>query len=178
MLLPPSVPAGPPAGDLPPFPARSPQTSAPLFTIRIHLVSGRLEVVGPLTHRTTHLFYDAVSTLLRADGDLWVVDVIGLTACDHSGLRGIGAAYRRAVRHDRRMLLLGASPGLRQALTRMRLDHHVLAAAHRSRPVKADLAHGARRPAPDPGRSTRAAGRSPATVRTPRDAPAEAVAGP
>lgn len=179
MLLAPSVPAGPPAGDLPPFPARSHQTSTPSFAIRIDLVSGCLELAGPLTHRTTHLLSDMVSTLVRAgDGGLWVVDVIGLAACDPTDLRAIGPAYRRALRHDGRMLLTGASPALRQALTRSRLDDHVLAAAHRSRLPKADLAHRARRPAPDPGRSTRPPGRWPATVRTPWDALAEAVAGP
>lgn len=42
------------------------------------------------------------------------------------GIRGIGAAYRRALRHDRRTRLIGAPPSLHRELTRPRLDHHLL----------------------------------------------------
>jgi hypothetical protein len=38
----------------------------------------------------------------------------------------IGAAYRRALRHNRRMTLTGAPPLLQQSLARLRLDHHLL----------------------------------------------------
>ena len=45
---------------------------------------------------------------------------------DHTGLRAIGAAYRRLLRHDRRLTLCGASPELQRVLTRLRLGRHLL----------------------------------------------------
>jgi anti-anti-sigma regulatory factor len=55
-----------------------------------------------------------------------VVDATHVTSCDHMGIRGIGVAYRRALRHNRRMRLIGAPPSLHRELTRLRLDHHLL----------------------------------------------------
>lgn len=146
--------------------------------IRIDLVSGRLALSGPLTRRTTHLLYDGVSTLVHADADQWVVDAIGLTECDHSGVRAIGTAYRRALRHGRRMVVTGASPALRRVLTRVRLDEHVLVAAHRSTRPSSGTADDVREPAPDPGRFRPAPGSRPTAVGTPPDAVGVAEVGP
>ncbi|HEY0498888.1 MAG TPA: STAS domain-containing protein, partial [Kutzneria sp.] len=65
--------------------------------------------------------HDAVSALLLTDHQHWAVDVTGLTVGDAAGMRTISGAYRRLLRHGRRMTLCGASPTLRQALTRLRL---------------------------------------------------------
>jgi anti-anti-sigma regulatory factor len=108
-------------------PPRSPAEAPPGFTARIDLVRGRVTVVGGLHRGTAHLLHDAVSTLLHSARRLWIIDVSHLTVGDHDGLRAIGNAYRRAIRHDRRMTLLGASPALRAALARLRLDRHVVA---------------------------------------------------
>ncbi|MGY1592050.1 STAS domain-containing protein [Geodermatophilus sp. SYSU D00708] len=67
-----------------------------------------------------------VSALLGSGQPRWTVEVTELVV-DHAGLRAIGRAHRRALRHDRRITLRGASPALRGALSRSHLDHHVLA---------------------------------------------------
>jgi anti-anti-sigma regulatory factor len=104
-----------------------PQDGASSFFVRIDFGGGRLEVSGRLDHRTAHVFFDAIRTLLSSDGDAWTVDVVGLTDCDPTGLRAIGAGYRLALRHGRRLTLVGAPSWLRHALARLRLDHHLLA---------------------------------------------------
>lgn len=48
----------------------------------------------------------------------WTVDVTELIVRDRGSLRTLTAAYRRLLRHGRRMTLEGAAPELRQALTR------------------------------------------------------------
>ncbi len=96
------------------------------FQVRIDLIGGHLDLAGHLDRRTVHLLHDAISTLLLTDGDTWVVDASHVTACDPVGIRGLGTAYRRALRHDRRLRLTGAPPFLHQELIRLRLDHHLL----------------------------------------------------
>jgi len=96
------------------------------FLVRLDLVDGRLELTGRLDHRTVHLVSDAITALLRTGAERWVVDVAGLTGCDHTGLRAIGATYRRALRHDRQLTLIGASHALAVALGRLRLNNHLL----------------------------------------------------
>ena len=105
--------------------------------VGVDLVGARLSVTGRLDRRTAHLLHDAVSALLFADHEHWVVDVTGLTVGDAATVRTISGAYRRLLRHGRRMTLLGASPALRQALTRLRLDPHLLNQAT-DRPTGAD----------------------------------------
>jgi anti-anti-sigma regulatory factor len=83
-------------------------------------------LAGQLDHGTAHLFQEAISALLRADHETWVVDTSGLIRYDQIGVRAIGAAYRRALRHNRRMTLAGAPPPRQRSLRRLRLDHHVL----------------------------------------------------
>jgi anti-anti-sigma regulatory factor len=107
---------------------RRPQDDASSFFVRIDFVGARLEVGGRLFHRTTHVFTDAARTLVSTDADSWVIDVVGLTDCDLTGLRAIGAAYRLALRHGRQLTLVGAPTWLRRALAGLHLDHHVLAA--------------------------------------------------
>ncbi|MGK5113927.1 STAS domain-containing protein [Geodermatophilus sp. CPCC 205506] len=102
----------------------------------VDLVTGRLTLTGRLDVRTTHLLYDAVSALLRADHPGWTLDVGGLTDVDDAGLRALLVAYRRALRHGRRITVVGASPSLQYALTLLRLDRHVLPAE--GAPVPAD----------------------------------------
>jgi len=103
-----------------------PPQGRPPFRIRVDLTVGRLFLAGPLDHSTVHLLHDAISTLLLSDGDVWVVDASRVTTCDRAGIRAIGSAYRRALRHHRRMQLIGTSPSLQCGLTRVRPDHHLL----------------------------------------------------
>ncbi len=113
MSLPPSSPAGAP-------PHR------PSLLVEVDVASGRLRVTGRLDSRTVRVLHSAVSDLLLTEQRRWVVDVAALTVADHTGLRAIGAAYRRLLRHDRRLTLCGASPDLQRVLTRLRLGRHVL----------------------------------------------------
>ena len=96
------------------------------FQVRIDLVGCRLHLAGHLDRRTVHLLHDAISTLLLTDGAIWAVDATHVTACDRAGIRGLGTAYRRALRHDRRLRLTGAPPFLRRELIRLHVDHHLL----------------------------------------------------
>ena len=107
----------------------------PSLTLTVDLAAGRLRVTGLLDDRTTLRLYDAVSALLRADQPEWTLDVTGLTVADHAGLRAIADTYRRALRHHHRITLHGAAPALQHALTRLRLDRHVLPGAHQPRPA-------------------------------------------
>ena len=94
------------------FPGSLPQLASsqldPPFTARIDLVDGRAELTGALDHRTAHLIGDATTALVRTSSPWWVLDVAGLTGCDHAGLRAIGAAYRKAVCHGRQLTVIGA----------------------------------------------------------------------
>jgi anti-anti-sigma factor len=98
------------------------------FAVHIDLSTGTITLAGRLDGRSAHLLYDAVSAMLHSDSARrsWTVDVAELSVADHAGLRAIGRAYRRALRHDRRITLHGASPALQSALTRVHLVHHVL----------------------------------------------------
>jgi anti-anti-sigma regulatory factor len=100
--------------------------SGPSFTVHVDLVDGRIQLAGLLDRGTAHLFQEAISALLLGDHDPCVVDTTGLIGCDQIGVRAIGAAYRRALRHNRRMTLTGAPPLLQQSLARLRLDRHLL----------------------------------------------------
>jgi anti-anti-sigma factor len=110
-----------------PLPDR-PQKAGPSLIVRIDFVRARLELTGQLDRHTAHVLHDAVSTLLQTDNDRWIMNAAGLTGFDPTGLRTIGTTYRRALRHRRRLTLVGPSPLLQAALARLRLDHHVLAA--------------------------------------------------
>ncbi len=107
----------------------SPAASVPgddPILVRLDLMAARLELVGQLDRRTAHLLHDAISALLQTDRPLWTVDVAGLTVADHTGLRAVETAYRRALVHGRALTLLGASPALHRALTWLNLDHRAL----------------------------------------------------
>jgi anti-anti-sigma regulatory factor len=82
-----------------------------------------MTLAGRLDGRSAHLHYDAVSAMLHSERArrIWTVHVAELSVADHAGLRAIGRAYRRALRHDRRITLRGASPALQSALTRVHL---------------------------------------------------------
>src|SRR3982751_6937372 len=105
-----------------------PLKAGPAVLVRIDFVRARLELSGRLDRHTAHVLHDAISTLLQTDTDRWIINVAGLTGFDPTGLRTIGATYRRALRHRRQLTLVGTPPVLQAALGRLRLDHHVLAA--------------------------------------------------
>jgi anti-sigma B factor antagonist len=109
----------------------------PTFAVRIEPRAGTLRLTGRLERSTTHLFMDAVSALLYAGCPSWVVDLSDLTDCDATGLRAICVSYRRALRHDRRMRLVGTPPALRAALRRLHLDTHLLLEDTHPEPVSA-----------------------------------------
>ena len=73
--------------------------SGPSFTVHVDLLDGRIRLAGLLDRGTVHLFQEAISALLLGDHDTCVVDTTGLIGCDQIGVRAIGAAYRRALRH-------------------------------------------------------------------------------
>jgi len=94
--------------------------------VEVDVPTGRLRVAGRLDSRTVRVLHTAVSALLLTEQRHWVLDVAALTVADHTGLRAIGAAYRRLLRHDRRLTLCGASPELQRVLTRLHLGRHIL----------------------------------------------------
>lgn len=98
----------------------------PSLLVEVDVAGGRLRLTGRLDARTARTLHAAVSGLLLTEQRRWVLDVATLTVTDHTGLRAIGAAYRRLLRHDRRLTLCGASPDLQRVLTRLRLGRHVL----------------------------------------------------
>jgi anti-anti-sigma regulatory factor len=103
--------------------------------LHLDLQTGRVTAIGRLDGRSAPLLHDAVSVLLGTEQPTLTVDVGGMEVADHAALRAIGDAYRRAVRHGRRITLHGASPQLRSALTRLHLGHHLL---HEDAPPNTD----------------------------------------
>ena len=106
---------------LPPLPP-----AGALLLIDIDVAAGRLTATGRLDSRTVRALHSAVSALLLTEQRRWILDVAAVTVTDHTGLRAIGATYRRLLRHDRRLTLCGASPELQRVLTRLRLGRHLL----------------------------------------------------
>jgi anti-anti-sigma regulatory factor len=109
--------------------------SDPSFTVHVDLPGGRIRLTGLLDRGTVHLFHDAISALLLGHHDTWLVDTADLTGCDHMGVRAIVAAYRRALRHHRRMTVTGAPPALQRSLERLRLNHHIIDGGSRTSTV-------------------------------------------
>lgn len=111
-----------------PSPVASPSVARgrPQFAVHLDVRRAHLELRGELGRHTTHLLHDAVSALLLTAGPDWRLDVSGLIRCDQAGLRALGSTYRRGLRHGRRVTLLGTPPWLREALIRLRLDHHLI----------------------------------------------------
>jgi anti-anti-sigma regulatory factor len=109
-----------------PSTARPRQAGPPSLAVQVDLATGRLTATGRLERHTTHLLADAVTTLLLAGPRQWQLDLAAVTAVDTAGLRSLGAAYRRAVRHDRQLTVHRPAPELQRALRRLRLDRHVL----------------------------------------------------
>lgn len=106
---------------------RRPRHSGPsVFNVDLDLPTGRMTAIGRLDGRSAPLLHDAVSVLLGTEQATLTIDVSGMEVADHAGLRAIGDAYRRAMRHGRRITLRGASPQLRSALTQLRLGPHLL----------------------------------------------------
>ncbi|MGY1781976.1 STAS domain-containing protein [Geodermatophilus sp. SYSU D01036] len=103
------------------------EAGLPSLAVQVDLVAGRLSVAGRLGRRSTHLLAAAVTTLLVAGPQQWHLDLAAVTAVDTASLRALGAAYRRAVRHDRRLIVHRPAPDVERALRRLCLDRHVLA---------------------------------------------------
>lgn len=101
------------------------------FSLCIDVTDGRIQVAGPLDHRTAGLVQNAFAALRHCPRQRWLLDLAGLTSCDRTGLRAIGACYRRAARHGRRLSITSAPPALRAGLTRLRLSEHLLARAEK-----------------------------------------------
>jgi anti-anti-sigma regulatory factor len=115
VALHPVLPTGPQPGDVPELSAH------------LDLVTGRVELVGRLDRATAHLLHDAVSALLVTTCAQWTIDVNRATVGDHHGLRAIAAAYRRAGRHHRQLVLLGASATVRRAALQLGGSEHAVA---------------------------------------------------
>ncbi|MGY1833125.1 STAS domain-containing protein [Geodermatophilus sp. SYSU D01180] len=107
--------------------ARLHRAGLPSLAVQVDLVTGRLSLAGRLERRSTHLLATAVTALLVAGPRQWHLDLAAVTAVDTVGLRALGTTYRRAVRHDRQLIVHRPVPDLQQALRRLRLDRHVLA---------------------------------------------------
>jgi anti-anti-sigma regulatory factor len=90
------------------------------------IVGDRLTLSGRLDGRSASVLHDAVSSLLRTGQTRWTLEATELVVADHSGLRALVGCYQRALEHDCRITVHGASPGLRHALERLRLDVHLL----------------------------------------------------
>lgn len=127
-------------------------------------------MAGRLGRRTAHLVHDAITVVPQSDRIRWLVDVTGLTA-DQTGLRVLGGAYRRLLRGGRQMVLLGASPQLRQILRRLRLAEHASRAAATRRPEPRPLRMRERHGEPAKARPTRAYGTVAPAGPAPRRAP-------
>ncbi len=112
----------PPGGALP-----DPRAS---LLVEVDVAGGRLCAAGRLDSRSIRTLHTVVSGLLLSEQRHWVLDVTALTVTDHTGLRAIGAAYRRMLRHGRRLTIRGASPDLQRVLTRLHLGRHVLDDGH------------------------------------------------
>ncbi len=110
------------------FPAGSRSDDVPELFAHLDLVTGRVALVGRLDRATAHQQHDAVSALLVADCAHWTVDVTRATVGDHHGLRALAVAYRRADRHHRPLVLLGASPTVARAALQLGGSEHAVAA--------------------------------------------------
>jgi anti-anti-sigma factor len=107
-------------------PARQRSSPGPEFEVHVDPETGRAAVAGRLDGATAPLLHAALSTMFRAVRTRWTIDVSRLVVADDAGLRALVGAYRRAVQHARQLTLHGASRTLRGALTRLRLDRHLL----------------------------------------------------
>jgi len=105
-------------------PGTAPRPAA--LALDVDLVAARLALSGRLDASTTHVLHDGLALLRREQHQEWTIDLGGLTAIDDAGVRALSAAYRHAVRHGRRIVLLGASSPLQHVLALLRLDRHVL----------------------------------------------------
>jgi anti-anti-sigma regulatory factor len=94
--------------------------------LEAHIVGDRLTLSGRLDGRGASVLHDAVSSLLRTGQSSWTLEATQLVVVDHSGLRALVGCYQRALEHGCRVTVHGASPGLRHALERLRLDVHLL----------------------------------------------------
>ncbi len=110
------------------LPPRSTDVGPTASELRVHLdfPRGRLALVGTLGRGTSYRLRDAIGAILVSGRDSWSADVSGLTLADRTGVRALGEAYRRLVRHGRRLTIVGAAPPLTDLLARVRLDLHVV----------------------------------------------------
>ena len=98
------------------------------LTVNIDLIADRISLAGELSRQTAHHLLDAARTLSAVSHPQWIVEAAEIRSCDSTGLRAISACYRSALRHGATMSVVGADPGLRRALSTLRLDTHLMVA--------------------------------------------------
>lgn len=96
----------------------------------LDLTVGRITLVGGLNRRTARHLLDAVRTLGLVQQTRWILDVEAVTGYDDTGLRAVGACYRRALRQGAELTVVGAGVRLQTALNMLRLDNHVIDGGH------------------------------------------------
>lgn len=101
-------------------------STASKLTVHLDLLAARITVIGELDRGSVRHLLDAVRALATSGASRWVVDVQAMAACDPSGLRALSACYRSALRRGAEMTIVGADPSLRSALSRLRLDQHIV----------------------------------------------------
>lgn len=95
------------------------------LTVSIDLIAGRISLAGELNRQTVHHLLDAARTLSAVPHSRWIMEAHEIRSCDSTGLRAVSACYRQALRHGATMSVVGADPGLRRALSTLRLDTHL-----------------------------------------------------
>lgn len=69
------------------------------------------------------------------------MEAADIRSCDSIGLRAISACYRTALRHGATMSVVGADPGLRRALSTLRLDTHLMVVNGGREDAEADMTY-------------------------------------
>ncbi len=110
----------------PPSPVGAVPDPRASLLVEVDVAGGRLRAAGRLDSRGIRALHTVVSDLLLTEQRDWALDVTALMVTDHTGLRAIGAAYRRMLRHGRRLTIRGASPELTRVLVRLHLGRHLL----------------------------------------------------
>jgi anti-anti-sigma regulatory factor len=101
------------------------------LTLSMDLPTRVITLDGDLDRRTAHLLVDAACALSAVEHGEWVLDTERLGRCDARGLWAISVCSRRALRYGAGLRIVGAPPGLTEALGALRLDRHVTGAERR-----------------------------------------------
>jgi anti-anti-sigma factor len=114
----------------------SPSTSA---RCRIDLATGQLTLRGDLDDRLQPQLAACVTALTAARPWVWLVDLRGVTFCDVPSLRVFVALQGAARRRSADLLLVGATPALRDLLDLVGLGSHLVDAPEPSELASAGL---------------------------------------